>query len=485
MLRKAQHNFPTAKSYLVATALAIVLFLPTWLRLINEWLGFEQVLAHGLATALIFLWLLITHPPIPSNTASDPASNPAKPRYKLGALALIVVTLGWALLELARIDTLAYFALPAGLAGITWALLGWHRLISFLPYILVLSLSLPFWGDLIPTLVQLASAVVSTWVSWLAMPALIEGNSITVPYGRLIIEDGCSGIRYFAISILLSAMTSILNDYRWRGWLVSLTVAITLALIVNWIRITILVVVGYQSEMQSSLLEDHELMGWLVYGAFLLPVMYFSPVKKRNPESQSQAGKLYKKGFLAIAVAALIGPIALILANATSAQPGYWSLAVAKGAETEPRSLPIPLSIPAAFHQQAWRSAGTWVLLAQSQRANANDKLVPYLPAQFNRSQWLRGNSQQPGATIYRNISTRKQVVMAQWYQVGDYRTDHYRNAKLLQIPALLQGATRFALVTLQAPCTQRNCASAYEAVTVLAKTLQAQSFTLTPDAPR
>src|SRR5690554_8156294 len=98
------------------------------------------------------------------------------------------------------------------------------------------------------------------------MTALIEGNSITLPYGRLVIADGCSRLRYFAISILLAAMMSILNDYRWRGWLCFLAAAMVLGLIANWVRIFILVVIGYQSEMQSELLTDHELMGWVVYG---------------------------------------------------------------------------------------------------------------------------------------------------------------------------------------------------------------------------
>jgi exosortase len=478
MLRKTLHNFPIAKPYLLVTAIAVLLFFPTWMRLATQWLGFEQVLAHGLATALIFLWLVITHPPASNN----PQSAKTRPFYKTGALALIAVTIGWGVLELARIDTLAYFALPAGLAGITWALLGWHRLISFLPYILVLSLSLPFWADLVPALVHLASAVVGTWVRWMDMPALIEGNSITVPFGRLVIEDGCSGIRYFAISILLAAMTSILNDYRWRGWLVSLAVAITLALIVNWVRITILVVVGYQSEMQSDLLADHELMGWLVYGAFIIPAMYFSPVMKRNPDNQARPANINKKGYIAIAVAVLIGPAALTLATTTTTQPGRWSLDIANSSKAQLQSLPIPLNIPETLNQQAWRSANTWVLLAQSQRSSTEDKLVPYLPPQFNHSQWLRDNSQQPGATVYRHILTREQVVMAQWYQVGNYRTDSYRSAKLLQIPALLQGATRFALVTLQAPCQQRSCESAYNTLISQKTKLKAQSLTLTQE---
>lgn len=70
---------------------------------------------------------------------------------------------------------------------------------------------------------------------------------------------------------------------------------------------------------------------------------------------------------------------------------------------------------------------------------------------------------------------------MAQWYQVGDYRTNSYRNAKLLQIPALLKGATRFALFTLQAPCESRSCESTYNDIIVQKNLLQSKPLALTP----
>jgi hypothetical protein len=120
MLRKTLQNIPVAKPYLLATAISVLIFLPTWVRLGEAWLEFEQVLAHGLATALIFLWLVITHPPAPKKALT----HQQRPFYKTGALALIVITLSWAALEPARIDTLAYFALPEGIASVTWALLG-------------------------------------------------------------------------------------------------------------------------------------------------------------------------------------------------------------------------------------------------------------------------------------------------------------------------------------------------------------------------
>ena len=255
MLRKTLDNLPLSRPYLVVTAIAVLVFYPTWIRLAQAWLEFEQVLAHGLATALIFIGLLLIHPP-----KSATNNTQLKPYHLIGAILLVVTALTWALLELVRIDTLAFLMLPAGVIATAWALLGLARTLSFLPYVLLLSLSLPVWADMVPALVDLASIVVGTWVSWFGMTALIEGNSITLPYGRLLIADGCSGIRYFAISILLAMMISILNDYRWRDWLITLMIAMVIGLFANWVRITILVVVAYETDMQSDMLADHETM---------------------------------------------------------------------------------------------------------------------------------------------------------------------------------------------------------------------------------
>ena len=191
MLRKTLDNLPSALPYLLAAAVAVIIFFPTWYRLANIWLEFEQVLAHGLATAIIFIGLLLIHPPRPS---AHSEARSLSPLYLTGAVALIGVTLVWGLLELVRIDTLAFLILLAGMLTVAWALLGLQRALSFLPYVLLLSLSLPIWADMVPALVSLASAVVGTWVRWFGMTALIEGSSITLPSGRLLIADGCSGI---------------------------------------------------------------------------------------------------------------------------------------------------------------------------------------------------------------------------------------------------------------------------------------------------
>ena len=76
----------------------------------------------------------------------------------------------------------------------------------------------------------------------------------------------------------------------------------------------------------------------------------------------------------------------------------------------------------------------------------------------FDNSTWQIEERMGPGISLYLNILTRDRVLMAQWYQVGSRSSQNYRKAKLLQIPATLTGENRFALVTIQVPCRDRDC---------------------------
>ena len=456
MLRKTLDNLPQSLPYLIVSGVSVILFFPSWFRLFSIWVEFEQVLAHGLATAIIFLGLLLIHPPSPSPSTKHALQ---KPYYVVGGFALIGVSLIWLLIELVRIDTLAYLILPLGITMVSWALLGLQKTRCFIPYVALLSLSLPFWADIVPALVSIASVIVGSWVRLFGMTALIEGNNITLPYGRLVIADGCSGVRYFAISILLAMMTSILNDYRWKGWLITVVIAMIIGLLANWVRITILVFVAYQTNMESALLTDHETMGWVVFGVFALPALYFSPVRKRSDTKEQPKLNIAKTGIPAIVIALISGPVALSLVQTSGDQKSPWELELAGyQARTATGELPIPITLPSRLNQKVLSANNSWVALAQSQKTTADEKLVPYLPQIFDKSSWQIEEHLGPGVSLYRNILTRDRVVMAQWYKVGTWSSVNYRHAKLLQIPAALTRENRFAIVTIQVPCNNKNC---------------------------
>lgn len=467
MLRKTLNQFPLARPYLIVTAIGIALFWPTWFRLAGEWLKWEQVLAHGLPTFLIFIGLLLLHPP----------RQPQKPDggFSVAGSIVLIATVGlWALLELVRLDTLTYLMLPIELLSLSWALMGLRPAIRYLPYVMLFSLSLPVWADFVPLLVTLATAVVTKAVSAMGITALIEGAHISLPYGRLVIADGCSGIRYFAISILLAMLTAILNDFRWKGWIAAIITGAMVALVVNWVRITALVVIAYQSNMESSLVEDHETFGWLIYAAFIIPVMLLAPVNRRQSTTEVYAPKLAAKGAAIVLAAFLVGPVGISLAHSRASSTEFWSVAPPQATLASPDQLPVGLSLPDVLKQQVWRSGTSgWISVAQSLKTDRNQKLVPYLPPRIDGDYWfLTNRDNSTGLFIYQNLLDRRQIVVSEQFHVGAFVSQSYRKAKLLQIPATLAGENRFALVTVQSPCTPRSCDGAIERVEKLMDTV-------------
>tara|TARA_Y100001001_G_scaffold112414_1_gene110054 strand:- start:15914 stop:17338 length:1425 start_codon:yes stop_codon:yes gene_type:complete len=458
MLRKTLHEFPQSRPYLVIVLISIGVFWPSSFRLAQEWIQFEQVLVHGLPTFLIFIGILLIHPPKPAKQGSKTISWP-------GGAVLILSVIVWGLLELVRIDTLSYLMLPVGLLAVCWTLLGLSSAVRFFPYVLLFGLSLPFWADIVPFLVTLATIVVGKAISSMGMTALIEGANITLPYGRLVIADGCSGIRYFAVSILVATIIAILNDYRWKGWLVVIVIGAGLALIVNWVRITALVVIAYQSNMESELVTNHETFGWLVYAGFLIPVMLLAPVHRRGAAADWMPPKMTIKPYGFVVLALLIGPIGITLANSAASDTSPWSPVTGELRPAELGDLPLAVNVPSFMTHQVWiTSDGNWLSLAQSTRTPENEKLVPYLAGPIDTSNWFVASEHLQGRIrVYQNLTSRRQVAVYQRYLVGNYRTSSYTIAKLLQIPATLNGQGRFALLTLQASCDARECESAIQ----------------------
>lgn len=469
-LRKAFQHIPLYGPYLLATALCIMIMFPTWQTLWKQWLGFEQVLSHGLPSFLLFIAMLVIRPPGAFSTTRP--SHIAGRQRNLSWLAVAACAstlLMWTLFRWVQIDTLTFFMLPLGLATIVALLSGWRALLAVLPHLFLLSLSLPYWADLINPLVNIASVVVNVWIGMFGMTALIEGSTIHLPWGSLVIADGCSGIRYLAIAVLLGTLVALLNGYRWPAWLLTLALAAFLALFMNWVRITALVVIGYQTQMTSSLMHDHELFGWLIFAAVCLPALYFAPAYRLRPASPTPVTVVNTRGFwVALGLGAMV--LGLTLLDQRDRTPlAVWTLNH-PSVNTTARQLPLPLQWPSQLEETHYSLADGAVLasLAQFQRPTHQEKMVPFISNLYDARRWqLRRDWQSADGTndhptlrlrLYRDTQSTRQVLWAYSYRVGPFTTTDYRMAKLLQIPALLVGDERFVLISLQARCFTLDC---------------------------
>src|SRR5690606_25050605 len=81
--------------------------------------------------------------------------------------------------------------------------------------------------------------------------------------GTIEIESGCSGLHYFVVGLALAVLYGEANRLSWRGRLRVAALGAGLAMLANWARIYVIVVLGHGTKMQHYLVAvDHYWFGW-------------------------------------------------------------------------------------------------------------------------------------------------------------------------------------------------------------------------------
>jgi exosortase len=470
-------NLPKLHPWQVSPVLATLLVFPlVWMQLAKEWWAAEQDLTHGFPALLAYLYVLVFRP-IPTHQNSTLTRA-------LILLALAGLLLFYSLAELVNIDVFTYAALLAALPCFIALFFGWRASLSLWHLHLFFILPLPIWDGFLETLVQLASVVCSNFMKLFDLPMLIEGNSITLPTGRILIAEGCSGIRYFLVSIILGYLLSNLNGYT--GWRLILTVTCgaCLGLLANWIRIILLIFIGYYSEMQSSLMADHETFGWIIFAVFCLPALYFAPQHKPT----AVTGHFYSRpaiqqGLAWLAIGAATTLTVLWLSSPPKTIPiNYNDLQV----HWQPAADQLPAGIQAPtvpYRTFVHSNTNTTLTLVTHQRGHANDKLVPFFPQSRVGDVWFLestgtlksvfGRQSESTTTVpteldteqFKSLINNSRILSIQIFKVGDVITSSYTHAKLLQIPALLKRDNVFTYYLLQSRCKTATCEGAKKSI--------------------
>lgn len=444
----------------------IILFGVTFFDLWQRWIRWDGALAHGIPVIALFLALLWRTGQWQRQHWFNPALE-----ITLSGIALLGTSLLWFLAYAVNIQIIEQLLLLPALIFAYAMVFGWktvfrHRILLLFPIF-----AIPVWGSFNGLLLNGASLVVGELVRLFEMPALIQGNSIYIPYGHILIADGCSGLRYFVIALTLAYLIGYLNGYREPKLLLTLLIAAILGLITNWIRIFVLIVIGYHSRMESSLMADHEMFGWILFGAICLPAIYLAPVH-RYDNARSHTGDRPKAISWALVSASigvmLIGPLSGLLLS--------WSFeatasTIAPDSQSSQRvAMPARVAAPEGGDTETERlREGLFIRKDVYHRNYLDEKLVPYLPRLYDHEVWLMVTDEVQSVgrhSVRYQVLTEKagsnRVAQLQWFSVGGHITASRVEAKLLQIPATLRGKNAFSILTLQARCRDNDCERAY-----------------------
>lgn len=196
---------------------------------------------------------------------------------RLGLAALVVFCLTLLLANAGNIKLVRMLLLP--LLIIAWGTTIWGLPFTKTvgPPVLLVLFAAPFWDEFSPLLQWLTVAVDEGALAALGIPVTIEEFYITIPSGIFHVAHGCSGIRYLMVGLYLGAFYAVLTNSGSKRTLALILVAGFLALLSNWIRVAWIIAAGHYTNMESSLVADHEMFGWIVFVVVtLIPFFIFT-----------------------------------------------------------------------------------------------------------------------------------------------------------------------------------------------------------------
>ena len=151
--------------------------------------------------------------------------------------------------------------------------------------ILLIGTALPSWYLLTPILQALAVEIAPILTHPINIPMLIRDSYIHIPNGIIHVAQGCSGLKYLQTSVALSILLLMLHPIKCRYIPFIIALSVLLALFTNWVRISILIIIGHKLGVDHAIMKSHDWLGWLVY-IMMLPIWLYwvnRPWLQRQP----------------------------------------------------------------------------------------------------------------------------------------------------------------------------------------------------------
>ncbi|QSP93695.1 EpsI family protein [Marinobacter salinisoli] len=411
-------------------------------------------------------------------------------------LALTLLTAASVLLVLAQAADIRVIRLL--LVPIVIILWGWS--IWGLPFVkiaggplLMLIFAVPIWDDLSPWLQFITVFFNNLLLNLFDIEATINEFLIVLDVGVFHVENGCSGVRYLMVAMFLAAFYGQIYYQSFTSKTLLILIAALLSMVSNWIRVFGIIVAGHYTNMETELVEDHELFGWAIFVLFTLIPMFFitgvlappASASREQPRSVAQSKKWATNICPIIASLLLLWPA--ILAQALETQTEELAKSWNPSLVEPPRGWRGPLP-----HASIWRPrytnpdidlSGVYVSddLKQVQlqiigyrRQLQNKELIFHRNRLFDSRTWrlvssekrpLAGASTQSPPTVNETILQHREddstVILWSWYAVGGYLTDSRTEAKIAGALKKLSGDNRGALWALAGRCSSQgetNC---------------------------
>ncbi|WP_431685873.1 exosortase A [Hahella sp. NBU794] len=465
----------------------------------QEWLSLFQLwndsydYTHGFLVFFVTLWLLYT---------KRHDAMLLKPNgWWIFLPALLLTAAAHLLAKAADVKTVATLSLPCFILFSGMFLYGKQFFIKITPTLSLLFFALPVWDDIAPLLQRITVFTNQILLSAFDIPAIIRDLYITIPQGTFFVAGGCSGSRYLLVAMFISNVYGILYLKDIKRSLLLFSFSIFFSMLANWIRVFGIIYAGYQTNMQSSLVNDHEVYGWIIFAVVcLLPVFITAHfIEKSAPDAISESTTsspssthatatpsltpTYIRLGIAVAIM-LISPTWISLLSLTQPSErgvltsnelpvgnGTWKGPLLKETAWKPR-----------FHNADLEATGVYINSnGDNLQLSVNwyveqhqgKELVYYDNHLFDDKEWTLISSNAAPASIQKGIAAKETilrsksnqdnfVIIYHWYQIGPFTANTDLKAKLFGAIARLTGRDSSGLLAIAKYCSSISSCQEY-----------------------
>lgn len=342
---------------LAAVLLApLALYYPSVEWLAREWYDGSDSFSHGFMIAGISAVLIFR---------ARHAVRDADTAFAWLALPVLVLgSIAWMLAHVAHVAALHTAAVPFLMLTAVAAVFGRRAAIRLAFPILYLLLAMPIWSLLQVPLQAMTVLAVERLIGLAGIPVFFDGSFVNLRAGTLEIAHGCAGLNFVLTAMSISLLYSYLFLQGLRRHLLLFAAATGVAIVSNWIRVSLVVWIAHSSDMQSAMVEDHATLGWILFGIVMIPVLLFARRLEDQQGNRKTGKRPDRKQAAAEPVAALPAGagrtwIVALLAIAIAGIGPAWARTLDATADTTPPAFDLP-SAAAGWEGPSANASSPW-----------------------------------------------------------------------------------------------------------------------------
>jgi EpsI family protein len=260
-------RFPRLWIILALALLVTLVYWPSPAVYYEQWRDFVNITyTHGWLVLAVCVALVL-------RSRREIATAPVR-FWPLALVALGGCILAWLVCYRASIEDLEVTIFPAIFWLAVTAAFGLRMGLLLAFPVAFFSFAVPSWSQLGNPLQELTVFALRGFFWLTGPPVLISGDTIHIPNGTFVIEEGCSGLHFMIVGLAVAALHGELRRDPWRIRLAQLALMVILALLANWVRVYTIIEAGYLTDMHSYLVSvSHYWFGWGVFAVAL--VLFF------------------------------------------------------------------------------------------------------------------------------------------------------------------------------------------------------------------